>query len=167
MRSTKVALSLAALSAALLSTAAFAQDFKYPVGRAANDGGQVQAQQQAPDSGQHTGSASNAQATRRGGDVYAFGGQGAPAAQQYHYPVGRAANDGGMVTAQTSTNLGTQRTGAADRERTTRGPGYASNTGSMTGGTLYNSAAPQGGYHYPVGRAANDGGMVSPQEQGR
>jgi hypothetical protein len=160
MRSVKT-LGLAVLGAALMSTAAFAQDYK--VGRAANDGGMVQAQQQAPDSGQHTGSASNTQATRQGGDVYAFGGQGAPT-QQYRYPVGRAANDGGMVTAQTNTNVGTQRTGAADRERTTRGPGYASN---MNGGTLYNSAAPQSGYHYPVGRAANDGGMVSPSGQAR
>jgi hypothetical protein len=109
MRSAKTTLGLAVLGAALMSTAAFAQDYK----------------------------------------------------------VGRAANDGGMVQAQTNTNAGTQRTGAADRERTTRGPGYASDTRSMTGGTLYNSAAPQGGFHYPVGRAANDGGMVSPQQQAR
>lgn len=163
MRSAKT-LGLAALSAALISTTAFAQDFKYPVGRAANDGGMVQAQgQQAPDSGQRTGSASNTQATRQGGDLYAFGGQGAPPAAQYHYPVGRAANDGGMVTAQAQTTTGTQRTGAADRERTTRG--YASNM--QSGRSLYNSAAPQSTYRYPVGRAANDGGMVSPQEQGR
>lgn len=165
MRSTKTVLSLAVLGAALMSTAAFAQDYR--VGRAANDGGMVQGQQQGPDSGQHTGSASNTQATRRGGDVYAVGGQGAAPTAQYHYSVGRAANDGGMVTAQTNNNAGTQRTGAADRERTTRGPGYASNTRGMTGVTLYNSAAPQGGYHYSVGRAANDGGMVNPQQQGR
>jgi hypothetical protein len=160
MRSTKIALSAAALGAALISTAAFAQDYK--VGRAANDGGLVQAQgQQAPSSGQRTGSASNTQATRPGGDIYAFGGQGAPPAAQYHYPVGRAANDGGMVTAQTDT--GTQRSGAAVNERTTRGPGYASN--ATQSGSLDNSAASQQTYHYPVGRAANDGGMTSGKSQ--
>jgi hypothetical protein len=91
MRSTKVAVSLAALGAALLSTAAFAQN--YPAGRAANDGGMVQAQtpQQSPTTGQRTGSASNAQATRPGGTLYNS------AAPQSTYPVGRAANDGGMV----------------------------------------------------------------------
>jgi hypothetical protein len=98
MRSTKVAVSLAALGAALLSTAAFAQN--YPAGRAANDGGMVQAQtlQQSPTTGQRTGSASNAQATRPGGALY--NSLYNSAAPQSTYPVGRAANDGGMVNPQ-------------------------------------------------------------------
>ena len=92
MRSTKITVSLAVLGAALLSTAAFAQN--YPAGRAANDGGAVQAQspQQNPTSGQSTGSASNRQAERPGGALYNS------AAPQSTYPVGRAANDGGMVS---------------------------------------------------------------------
>ncbi len=92
MRSTKITVSLAVLGAALLSTAAFAQN--YPAGRAANDGGTVQAQspQQSPTSGQSTGSASNRQAERPGGALYNS------AAPQSTYPVGRAANDGGMVS---------------------------------------------------------------------
>jgi hypothetical protein len=91
MRSTKITISLAVLGAALLSTAAFAQN--YPAGRAANDGGTVQAQspQQNPTSGQSTGSASNRQAERPGA-LYNS------AAPQSTYPVGRAANDGGMVS---------------------------------------------------------------------
>jgi hypothetical protein len=96
MRSIKLALSLAALGTALLSTASFAQN--YPAGRAANDGGMVQAQspQQAPTSGQRTGSASNNQATQPGGTLY----NSAAPAPQSTYPVGRAANDGGMVNPQ-------------------------------------------------------------------
>jgi hypothetical protein len=94
MRSTKVAVSLAVLGTALFSTAAFAQN--YPAGRAANDGGMVQAQspQQSPTTGQRTGSASNRQTTSPGGTLYNS------AAPQSTYPVGRAANDGGMTSAQ-------------------------------------------------------------------
>jgi hypothetical protein len=89
MRSTKVALSLAVLGTALISTAAFAQQ----AGRAANDGGPVQAQSQqpAPTSGQRTGSASNTSSRT----LYNSAPQ-----QQSTYPVGRAANDGGTIGPQ-------------------------------------------------------------------
>jgi hypothetical protein len=155
MRSRKVALSLAALGlgTALVSTAAFAQT--YPTGRAANDGGTVQAQTPAPTSGQRTGSASNRQATS--------GGQATPSSQAApSYPVGRAANDGGMPAAQS----GTPSTGAAANGSPTGGTRAAS-TQSGNGRTLLNSAAPQNTNQYPVGRAANDGGMTTPATQGR
>jgi hypothetical protein len=111
MRSTKIALHLAALtlSTAILSAGAYAQGYN---NRGFN-----------------------------GADEYAPGAQGQPA--QSAYPVGRAANDGGMVSAKTENQPG--------------GEGRA----------LYNSApslAPQGQadeYKYPVGRSANDGGMLT------
>ena len=131
MRTTKTALSLAALALGTALAAAPALAQNYPVGRSANDGGQVNAQPQT--GGQRTGSASNTQAGNAGGDIYAFGGQGQPPGVGYHYPVGRAANDGGFVTAQS----GTQRTGAADNERTTRG--MRGHYATRSGRSLYNS----------------------------
>jgi hypothetical protein len=92
MRTRTIGLTALLLGTALATVPALAQS--YPTGRTANDGGQVTAQT----GGQTTGSASNMQAKRQNGDLYAFGGQGQPPAPQSHYPVGRAANDGGMVS---------------------------------------------------------------------
>jgi hypothetical protein len=142
MRATHISLTLAALGlgTALVSATAFAQNVKYPVGRAANDGGMVAAQS----GGERSGSASNTQAARlggQGGNVYAFGRQGQPAAPQSHYPMGRAANDGGMVAAQAQ--QGGTRSGSASNERATRGPGETYAAGAQPQGKgLYNSAAP-------------------------
>jgi hypothetical protein len=53
-------------------------------------------------------------------------------AQSYQYPIGRNANDGGLVPGAVNTNPPT-----------------------------YNYAAPQqSAYHYPIGRNVNDGGLV-------
>jgi hypothetical protein len=111
MRSTKIALHLAALGlgTALLAVGAHAQGYN-------NQG-------------------------FNGADEYAPGAQGQPA--QSAYPTGRAANDGGMVNAQTQNQPGGERR------------------------ALYNSAPSFGAqgqadeYKYSVGRSANDGGMVT------
>src|ERR1700733_1903253 len=122
MRSTRIGLSLVALGlgTALATVSAFAQN--YPIGRSANDGGMVTAQPLSPTGGQRTGSISNDQAQRQSpsGDIYAFGGQGQPPAPASHYPVGRAANDGGMVTAQDQAPTGGQRTGSVSNDQAQR-----------------------------------------------
>ncbi len=148
-RTANIALSLAALGlgTALAATPGFAQQqqFHYPVGRAANDGGLVTAQTEK--GAERTGTNSNRQAFRSGREVYAFGGQGqspraapgpynwangrgdrgelygyaggaSPPAAQFHYPIGRAANDGGLVTAQTE--KGAERTGTASNRQAFR-----------------------------------------------
>jgi hypothetical protein len=110
MRHTKIALHIAALAlgTAVLSASAYAQGYNNK--------------------------------SFNGADEYAPGAQGQPA--QSAYPVGRAANDGGMVNAQTQKPAG-------------------------QGRALYNSAPSSGTqnqadeYKYPVGRAANDGGSAS------
>jgi hypothetical protein len=108
-------------------------------------------------SGQRTGSVSNEQSARPGGNTYAFGAQGQPPAAEYHYSIGRAANDGGMnyseqSTAHSAAPTGSQRTGSASNEQA-----------SAPGGNIYayggQGQPPGAGFHYPVGRAANDGGM--------
>lgn len=58
----------------------------------------------------------------------------AASAQEYRYPVGRGANDGGQVTA-----TGAAPSAAMPRRRRN---------------------APQAGYTYPTGRGVNDGGIV-------
>jgi hypothetical protein len=111
MRSTKIALHLAALtlSRAMLSAGAYVQGYN---NRSFN-----------------------------GADEYAPGAQGQPA--QSAYPVGRSANDGGMVNAKTENQPGGERR------------------------ALFNSAPSVGAqgqadeYKYPASRAANDGGMVT------
>jgi hypothetical protein len=99
----------------------------YPVGRNANDGGLTVAQME--NGAQRTGSNSNREAFRSGGETYAFGAQGQPprsapgaygtgglysyagqsAPPASNYPVGRNANDGGLTTAQM--DKGAMRTG--------------------------------------------------------
>jgi len=125
MRSTKLAVTLGALAFGTAISALPASAQQYRAGRAANDGGPVSAQNQ----GQNTGSRSNEQSGGPMGNTYAFGAQGQPAQRRdlyaYSgpgtapaappYKVGRAANDGGPIGAQSST--GGQRTGsAANRE---------------------------------------------------
>jgi hypothetical protein len=109
MRSTKFAVTLGALAlgTALSAMPALAQD--YHVGRTANDGGMVAAQ----NAGQNTGSCSNEQSGSAKGNHYAFGAQGQKQGRglynysgsgivptQYNYAMGRAANDGGQGNAQ-------------------------------------------------------------------
>jgi hypothetical protein len=110
-------------------------------------------------SGQRSGSASNEQARTPGGNTYAFGAQGQPPASQYHYAVGRAANDGGVnysgqTAAHTESPTGGQRTGSASNEQASTPDPH---------GNIYDFGGqgqpPGAGYHYPVGRAANDGGI--------
>lgn len=60
----------------------------------------------------------------------------AVSAQEYHYPVGRGVNDGGLV------NVSGAMPAAMSRHR-----GY--------------SPRRQTGYSYPTGRGVNDGGLVS------
>jgi hypothetical protein len=81
----------------------------------------------------------------------------------YNYPVGRGVNDGGMnYSAHTESPTGGQRTGSAsNQEASTPAPG----------GNIYafggQGQPPGTGYHYPVGRGVNDGGMgYSVQNQG-
>jgi hypothetical protein len=108
-------------------------------------------------SGQRTGSASNDEAKTPGGNTYASGGQGQPPASQYHYPIGRSANDGGMnYSAQSPTQspTGGQRTeSASNNQAKTPSPN----------GDLYafggQGQPPGAGHPYSVGRSANDGGM--------
>ncbi len=133
MRSTKLAVTLGALafSTAISALPALAQE--YHTGRAANDGGPVSAQNQ----GQNTGSRSNEQSGGPMGNNYAFGAQGQPAqgrdlyaysapnsaAAGPQYKVGRAANDGGPLSA--ASDEGGQRTGsAANREANRSGDRY-------------------------------------------
>ena len=114
MRSTKFAVTLGALAlgTALSAMPALAQD--YHVGRTANDGGMVAAQ----NAGQNTGSRSNEQSGSAMGNHYAFGAQdqkqgrglynysgsgmsdSGMAPTQNKYAMGRAANDGGQSNAQ-------------------------------------------------------------------
>lgn len=110
-------------------------------------------------SGQRTGSASNEESRAPGGNTYAFGAQGQPPAGQYHYAIGRSANDGGMGysaqnTPHTGSPTGGQRTGSASNEQ--------AQTASPNG-DLYafggQGQPPGAGYHYPLGRSANDGGV--------
>ena len=117
MRLTTISLSLAALGlgTALVSTSASAQDYK--IGRGANDGGLATAQ---VDKGaMRTGSNSNREAFRSGTESYSFGIQGqaprsAPNAyntaqntDEFKYPVGRNANDGGFVATNANNGLST------------------------------------------------------------
>ena len=129
MRSTKLALTLGALAlgTALSAMPAFAQD--YHVGRTANDGGMVAAQ----NAGENTGSRSNEQSGRSTGNHYAFGAQGQPSkgrglynysgsgmapAQDRKYAAGRAANDGGLTSEQF--NNGEQTSGSASNRQANR-----------------------------------------------
>jgi hypothetical protein len=77
-----------------------------------------------------------------------------------NYPIGRAANDGGMVTAQTQSPTGGQRTGSVSNDQAQR---------PSPGGDIYafsgQGQPPAPASHYPVGRSANDGGIVTAQEQ--
>jgi hypothetical protein len=78
MRSTKFAVTLAALAlgTALTTLPALAQDYHYPLGRGANDGGTSSAQL---NNGEQTsGSAANREANRSNSDTYMFGAQGQP-----------------------------------------------------------------------------------------
>jgi hypothetical protein len=125
MRSTKFAVTLGALAlgTALSAMPALAQD--YHVGRTANDGGMVAAQ----NAGQNTGSRSNERSGSAMGNHYAFGAQGQKQgrgiynysgsdmtpAQDRKYAVGRAANDGGLTTAQF--NNGEQTSGSASNRQ--------------------------------------------------
>jgi hypothetical protein len=64
-----------------------ADQYKYSVGRSANDGGMVTTPQ-AEKGAERTGSASNKEAFRSGNETYNFGGQGQPprkAPGRYHY----------------------------------------------------------------------------------
>ena len=132
MRSTKLAITLGALAlgTALSAAPVLAQDYHYPIGRGANDGGAVAAQNQ----GQNTGSRSNEQSGGSMGNRYAFGAQGQPqgrgiynsagdagagnAPTEYKYPVGRSANDGGIGSAQF--NKGEEKTGSASTREQVR-----------------------------------------------
>ena len=111
MRPTKIALRLAALTlgTAMLSAGAYAQGYN---NRGLN-----------------------------GADEYAPGAQGQPA--QSAYPVGRAANDGGMVNAKTENQPGGERRALFNSAPSVETQGQADE------------------YKYPAGRAANDGGMVT------
>lgn len=110
-------------------------------------------------SGQRTGSASNEESRASGGNTYAFGVQGQPEAARYHYAIGRAANDGGMGyqaqnTPHTGSPTGGQRTGSASNEQA-QAPSPHGNLYAFGG----QGQPPGTGYHYSLGRAANDGGM--------
>jgi hypothetical protein len=75
-----------------------------------------------------------------------------------NYPVGRSANDGGMVTAHSQSPTGGQRTGSVSNEQAQR---------QSPSGDIYAFAGqgqpPAPASHYPVGRSANDGGFVTAQ----
>lgn len=110
-------------------------------------------------SGQRTGSASNEDSRAPGGNTYAFGAQGQAETGRYHYAIGRSANDGGMGyqaqnAAHSESPTGGQRTGSASNEQAQV---------SSPHGNLYafggQGQPPGTGYHYPLGRSANDGGM--------
>jgi|SRR5580700_11877788 hypothetical protein len=149
MRSTKIALRLAALGlgTALLAVGAQAQD-TYPIGRGANDGGFVQAKP--GNSGQQNGPTTGGerQFSWEGNDA-AYGGQyrgggqyggglynSAPSsgaqnqADQYKYSVGRSANDGGMVTTPQA-EKGAERTGSASNKEAFRSGNETYNFGGQ------------------------------------
>ena len=156
MRSTKIALHLAALGlgTALLAAGAHAQD-TYPIGRGANDGGFVQeragngAQQNGPKTG------GERQFSWEGNDA-TYGGQyrsglynSAPSSGpqdqggQQKYPAGRAANDGGMVTTPQA-EKGAERTGSNSNREAFRSGNETYNLGAQ-------GQAPRkapGRYHY-------------------
>jgi hypothetical protein len=125
--------------------------------------------------GQRTGTISNDQASRPNSDIYAFGGQGQPPAGGFHYPTGRAANDGGLTVAQAE--RGAERTGSNSNREAFRSGGetYAvgaqgqpprSAPGAYGTGGLYayaGQSAPASEFHYPTGRNANDGGLSTAQ----
>jgi hypothetical protein len=86
-------------------------------------------------------------------------GSGANNTQQYKYPVGRPMNDGGFP-AQSSQNSAPQ-SSAAQQTRIARfraNPNSAANPSPSTTATAQN-------YHYPLGRAMNDGGSAQEQAQ--
>jgi hypothetical protein len=150
MRPSKIKLGLAVLGlgTALAALPAYAQT-----------SGPPRAHSEVQTSGQRTGSLSNEESRAPGGNTYAFGGQGQPQGAGYHYPVGRSANDGGanygsQATAHTEAPTGGQRSGSASNEQAQT---------SSPHGDLYafggQGQPPGAGYHYPIGRSANDGGM--------
>ena len=156
MRSTKIALHLAALglSAVLLAVGAHAQD-TYPIGRSANDGGAVQSH--AGNGGQQNGPTTGGerQFSWEGKDA-AYGGQyrsglynSAPSSgaqdqgSQQKYPAGSAANDGGMVTTPQA-EKGAERTGSNSNREAYRSGNETYNFGGQ-------GQAPRkvpGRYHY-------------------
>ena len=156
MRSTKIALHLAALGlgTALLAVGAQAQD-TYPIGRAANDGGFVQGR--AGNGGQQNGATTGGerQFSWEGNDA-AYGGQyrgglynsapsfgGQDQGGQQKYPTGRAANDGGMVTTPQA-EKGAERTGSNSNREAFRSGNETYNFGGQ-------GQPPQkapGRYHY-------------------
>jgi hypothetical protein len=86
------------------------------------------------------------------------------------YPMGRGANDGGFVQAKPE-NSGQQNGPTTGGERQFSWEGNDAAYGGQYRGGLYNSAPSfgaqdQGGQlKYPAGRAANDGGMTTPQAE--
>ena len=92
----------------------------------------------------------------------------------YQYPIGRNANDGGMVAGAVNTNPSRQYYNyAASQPTDYHYPiGRAANDGGMAPGSVNTNPQPQnysysparpGEYHYPVGRNPNDGGLVAAQ----
>jgi hypothetical protein len=92
----------------------------------------------------------------------------------YQYPIGRSANDGGMVVGAVNTNPPQQYYNyAAPQPADYHYPiGRSANDGGMAPGSVNTNPQPQnysyspsrpGEYHYPIGRSLNDGGMVAAQ----
>jgi len=92
----------------------------------------------------------------------------------YHYPVGRSANDGGLVAGAVNTNPARQyyNYAAAQPAEYHYPVGRAANDGGMFPGAVNANPQPQSysysasrpsDSHYPVGRSPNDGGMVAAQ----
>lgn len=105
----------------------------------------------------------------------AFAALPAFAQSAYQYPVGRPANDGGMVAGAVNTNPQPQQyyNYAASQPGEYHYPiGRPLNDGGTAAGSVNTNPQPQNynyassrpaDYHYPIGRPVNDGGMVVAQ----
>jgi hypothetical protein len=104
----------------------------------------------------------------------AFAALPAFAQSAYQYPIGRNADDGGLVPGAVNTNPSRQyyNYAASQPEEYHYPIGRAANDGGMFPGAVNTNPEPQNyrysawqpsDYHYLIGRALNDGGMAVAQ----
>src|SRR5580658_3023699 len=144
-----LALSTIALGTALAAVPTFAQtsngpdnsaqQFKYPVGRAVNDGGPGYDPQSTADSGPRTGTAAD---QRRSGKITdRYSAQNSPAqSNTAQAPIGRAVNDGGPGYDPQNSSMSGGPTGSAANPPAARAgtDTYAANNPGWNGNDYYN-----------------------------